>query len=107
MSVFTSFAGKIQAELTGATTRSTINVDMPVAATEYSLTLPDGTKQYMLKLRYAGVLRVADVAGESATNYIEVPTWCFLSEDLLMVSGLTLYFQSNKSSQVLEVITWT
>jgi hypothetical protein len=107
VSTFTSFAGKLQAELTGATTRTTSMVDMPLAGTEYSFPIPDGTKQYLIKLRFSGTLQVADQPGASGTNYIEVPSWCFLSEDFLTTSGLTLYFQSPKPSQVLEVITWT
>lgn len=108
MSVFTSFAGKIRAEFEGASVPLIDQVNMASAGTEYSYLLPDNCKQFMIKLQGDANLQVAYLSGDSGIKFITVPRFCFLSEsDLGLSAATTLYFQSNKASQVLEIISWT
>jgi hypothetical protein len=108
MSTFTSAGGQQSLTISGATTPTTVNVSMPLAATEYSYTLPAGCKQFIVKLRQLSSLKVAYVSGQSGTTYLEVPRGCFYAESGLTLStGVTLYFQSPAAGQVLEVQVWT
>lgn len=84
------------------------NVSMPLAATEYSFTIPAGTKRFTIKLRENAQLQVAYISGGSGSNYLLVPVGCEYSEQNLdLSSGLPLYFQANKNTQVLEIILWS
>lgn len=92
----------------GSTNPVTVQVAMPVAGTEYSYTLPVDTKQYLLKMQGEGQLQLAEVATQSGTIYLTVPRLCFLSEsDLSLSVARTLYFQSDRATQVLEIRYWT
>lgn len=108
MSLFTSFAGQLSADLVGSTTPVITRVAMTTAATEYSYTLPANCRQYMIKLSGSAVLQLAYVSGDSSVNYLTVPRNCFYAEsDLKLTSTVTLYFQSNQSSQVAEIVAWS
>lgn len=110
MSAFTpSGSGGVPITTTsaGATSPVVAQVAMASAATEYSYVLPAGCRQFQLKLQSGATLQVAYVAGQSGTNYLTVPRYCFYAEsDLLLTGTLTVYFQSPTGSQVLEILTW-
>ena len=107
MSVFTSFAGQLNADLTGSNTPTITVVSMPLAATEYSYVLPANCRQFQVKTRSGAVAQIAYSSGQSGTNYITIPRFCFYAEsDLKLVSSVTLYFQSPLASQELEILAW-
>lgn len=108
MSAFTP-AGSGGAPTTpgGVSSPVVARVPLTAAITEYSYVLPDGCRQFQMKLDGPGQLQIAYVSGDSGTSYITVPRYCFYSEsDLKLIGAVTLYFQSNLASQVAEIITW-
>lgn len=82
------------------------NTAITNANTEYNYTFPAGTRAFSIKLEALNaLLKVAFVSGESGTTYITVP----YGESLKMeakVGGSTIYFQSDKASQVAQIETW-
>lgn len=81
------------------------NVDAPTAMTELSLSLPEGTKKFILKSRKVSSLLVYWVS--PMVDYITVPLGGFYSRDALKLSGATVYFQSSIGNNVIEVEAWT
>lgn len=92
--------------LTGATTPLIYNVSVPTADTEVSQLLSSNTKQFTIKVRGNSTLRLAFASGESDTNYITVTSGASYTADALNFSG-TLYFQTNKASQIVEILEWS
>jgi hypothetical protein len=90
----------------GATTPLIINLSVPLADTEVSQAIADGTKRISIKARGNGKLRLAYVSGETTTNYLTI--WPGNEEvlDIITTNGLTLYFQSSKASETIEIHTW-
>lgn len=82
------------------------NVSAPTANTEVSQALSTGVKSFLIRVRGNARLQLAFVATESGTKYITVPPGVSYHEDRLNFSG-TLYFQTNKSAQTVEIIEWT
>lgn len=93
--------------VSGATTPTVAELDLTLAATEYSYTVPTNAKQFLLKLRSPAVLQVSYVSGQSGTTYITVPRGCFYAESDLNLSGpVTIYMQSPSAAQVAEITLW-
>ncbi len=82
------------------------NVSAALASTEYSQVLSISTKKLLIRVRGAAKLQVAFVAGQSGTNFFTIPAGCSYTLDGLNFSG-TLYFQTNKPAQVIEILEWT
>lgn len=93
----------------GSTAPTVSLVLMVLAATEYSIPIPIGTRQFQVKLRDPlSLLQCAYVPGDSGTTFLTVPRGCFYAEsELLTTSSLILYFQSPSAGQTLEVLLWT
>jgi hypothetical protein len=84
------------------------NVSIPTLATEQSFSIPAGTKRISVKIRGNAQLNIAYISGQSGTNYILVPIGTeYIEDNLNLTSPLTMYFQANKNTQVLEIITWS
>lgn len=84
------------------------NVDATLAATEYSVTLPANTVAFRIRSRDPRTkLQYAYTAGQSGTTYLEIPTGNTLVEEGLTPGSRTIYFQSSKASQVVEVLSWS
>lgn len=83
------------------------NVSMQNLNTEYSYLLTPGTTRVLFKTRNNGLLRFTFQAGQSGTNYISVPAGTSYTLDSIDPSvSLTIYFQSDKNNETLEVISW-
>ena len=83
-----------------------VNVDITLANTEYSYTLPAKTRKFTIKLRDPGYpLKLAIVESGSGTTYVNIPQGGTHMEDDIKVP-LTLYFQSITGSMVAEIISW-
>ena len=107
MSVFTSFAGTLQADVLASTAPQIAILAMPIAATEYSIALPAGCRQFQIKLRSSAVLKLAYTSGQSGITYITIPRHCFYAESDIKLDGtVTLYVQSPIALQELEVLAW-
>jgi len=112
MSVFTSFGNStgatVNVDLVGSSTPTVSTVSLATAGTEYSFVLPINCREYRLKFRNSdATLQLSFVAGASGTTFLTVPRYCeYGDSDMKLTSTVTLYFQSNKNSQVLEILTW-
>lgn len=93
--------------IVGATTPKVYNVSCPLAGTEYSQALSAGTVRYTLRSRGGGKIQYSFTLGASGTTYITVMPGCSESEDGLSLTGKTLYFQSSKASDTIEIKEWT
>jgi len=96
-------------DLSGITTQiGKIELASIVSAnTEYSHTFANGTKSFVLQNRNEGLVKISFTSGQSGTTYWSIfPGQQFPSE-LLDGSGITIYFQSPKSAQTLEMVSWS
>lgn len=84
------------------------NIPMPLASTEYSFSLPVGTKKFLIKLRNKHSFQFSYSVGASGTNFIGVPWCCFYAEEGLSLSLVThIYFQSSQAGEIAEILVWT
>lgn len=81
------------------------NITLAAAATEYSFTIVEGTKRFHIKNRNTGVLLIS-YSSNNGSNYFSLHAGSVYSEDVSLEDDLTVYIQSTKGSQVVEVITW-
>lgn len=93
---------------TKVTTPTIANVSCAVAGTEYSYSLPSGTRCFRLYVRNTSRLQLAYVSGDSGTNYITVePGYIYESPVIPLDSNPTIYFQCYKASQIVEIESWS
>jgi hypothetical protein len=83
------------------------NVAMASANTEYSYAVPADTRKLTIKLRDSGYdLKLAYTQGQSGTTYILIPAGSTKTIENIYIKGVTLYFQTDADTQVLEVEVW-
>lgn len=99
----------VQANIPGVLSPTLVNLDMSVASTEYSYTLPGDTRKFLVKLRDPrAALQLAYIVSTSDSTYLTVPAGNWYSDDELDTSAVvTLYIQSPSAGQILEILTWT
>jgi hypothetical protein len=102
--VTATFRGKSVVE--SSDTPLVYNVSALLAATEYSQALSTATKRFTIRVRGNSNLQLGFAVGESATNFITIPHGCTYTENELNFSG-TLYFQTSKATQIVEILQWT
>jgi hypothetical protein len=84
------------------------NVTITTAGVEQSFNIPSTTKRFSIKIRENAQLNVTYAAGASGSNYLLVPIGSeYLEENLALNASLPIYFQANKGSVVLEIVTWS
>lgn len=88
------------------TTPAIFNVSAAVAGTEYSQVLPANSKKFVLKSREKATIKLSYTNGTSGTNYITIPPGAVF-EDNNFYLAQTLYFQSNKNGDTIEIIAYT
>ncbi len=81
-----------------------INLDTPIAGTEYDQELPDDMRKMVIRSRLLGTLKFAFTETESGTNYITVPAGTTFMIDNIYTKDLTLFVQSNKTDDVIEML---
>lgn len=81
-------------------------VSAPVAGTEYSQLLASNTKKFTILVKDgAAKLQFAYTAGQSGTNFFPVPVGCAYTVVDINYTG-SIYFQTNKASQVVVIEVW-
>lgn len=82
------------------------NISAILANTEYSFAFPFNTKKFLIKVRdgYAK-MRIAFAPGDTSTDYIGISMGSFFNEEV-NVSNKTIYFQTNKTNQIIELLYW-
>lgn len=84
------------------------NIPALVAGTEYSFTMPANTRRFEFKCRGIAKLQFAFVSGGSASNFRTVsPGASYKEEGLVLSAPITIYFQTTKDSETLELTTWS
>lgn len=81
------------------------NVVVTLANTEVSQILTDSTKMLTIKVRGTASLKLAFIATQSSTNYITISAGSSYTVEGVNFTG-TLYFQTNKPAQIVEILEW-
>ncbi len=93
--------------LQGAQSPTIANVVCILANTEYSYTLPPTTKQFEIGPRGVSTLKFAVISGASGTTYVTIGSGDTRKFDAISLTlGLTVYFQSTKAGETVEIISW-
>ena len=82
-----------------------VNVIALLANTEYSVILPDNTKRFMIKLRESDA--VLNMKFSSGGSYIEIKRGALYSDDQLLTTSVTIYFEVSKPGKTVELLYWT
>jgi hypothetical protein len=81
---------------------------MALANTEYSQALSTATKKILIKTRdRTARIRLAFVSGDTSITWITVEPGSVYFEENLDLTGVTIYLQTNKASQIAEILEWT
>lgn len=98
----------VTSSATGATNPVVQNVVMTTAGTEYSCTVVTSTTRFELRSRQLGVLKLSYVSGASGTTFKTIPAGCaYVEANLLLGSPTTIYIQSSKNGDTLEIVSWS
>lgn len=110
MAIFTPGGGTTTSSGGTSTTISTptlANETATLANTEYSYSLPVGTKFFKLKSRTVSDIKLAYTATESGTNYTSI---CYgfeyESPPFEIDTSITIYFQATVANTVIEIESW-
>lgn len=85
------------------TTTTIINASIALANTEVSQILPVNTKKFSFRSRSKGTIKLAYNVGETSTDYITVTPGNTYS-DTNFYNAQTIYFQSTKAGDTLEIV---
>lgn len=90
----------------GDTTPTIINLNIINSGTEYSQALPANTKTFLIKSRNKGQVRLAYALGGTNTAYLTIPAGSSF-EDSQFYTAATLYLQSTKSGDIIEIVAYS
>jgi len=95
--------------LVGKKTPTIQNLSMPTSGTEYSFSIPASSVAIEFMSRECGKIQFAFTATESGTTFRTVwPGAEYPIENLDASNGaITVYVQSTKDNDVLEIVSWT
>lgn len=81
---------------------------MATAGTEYSTSIAESTRKLVFRSRGNGNVKVGTSAGAIAGGtYFTIPAGGSYAIDMVYLKATTLYFVSDVSSDVLEILTVT
>lgn len=85
-----------------------INEVLTLASTEYTINLPDSTREFLLKTRAPATLRYGFSSGCTSSDFLTLHPGCSVRESGISPQGLpAIYVQSNKPGTLVEVLAWT
>jgi len=94
-------------EIEGVKNPTIANETILLANTEYEYSLPLNTKRFFMQNRDNGLVKVAYEMNESGTQYVTIFPGGVLTElGIKKLDQLKIYFQSTKSNQTLEIMSW-
>ena len=88
------------------TTVTIYNITIAAADTEQSQALPANTKRFIIRARGNGRVQIAYTSGDSGTLYMTLRPGAVF-EDENFYTGQTLYFQSNKVGETVEITAYS
>jgi len=98
--------GTVRAKIVTATSPNIYNLSMPIAGTEYSQALSNGTKKILVRARNRSQLRIAFISGDTSTTWITVEPGAVYFEENLDLNNVIIYLQSTAASQITEILEW-
>lgn len=103
----TSPAGPSNVSISAKNTFTTSFISAPTAGTEYTISIPSGTKSFTLQADSNAKLIIAStLAGTSTDNSFDVYPNTFWGEELLIGTAVTIYVMSNKNNTKIKILTW-
>lgn len=93
--------------LVASTPNSVSNTTLVTANTEVGIALPANTVRFKLKARNGGTLQVAYGSTESGTAFWTIYPGDTLEETAINAASLTIYVQSPKAGEIVEISTWS
>ena len=99
---------KVEASITSgitSTTTTIFNKSVPVPNTEVSQVLPANTKEFLVKSRLGGTIKLAYSSGDTGVLYLTIPSGTAYS-DKNFYAAVTVYLQSSKVD-VVELVCFT
>ena len=93
--------------LAGSTTQTIYNLSCPLANTEYSQALSADVTQLTIRVRGSATAQYTFTSGQSGTNFITIPRGTTRTIGALRLTSSTLYIQTDKANQVVEIEEWT
>lgn len=93
-------------DLNGDTTTTVTNTAVALASTEVSFALPSDCKGFMLRARGKSRVQLSFSIGTSGTTFVTIPPGANY-EDRNFRSSQTLYFQTSKAGETIEIIAYT
>ena len=93
----------------GAVTPTIYNLSAPTANTEVSQVLSVTVKQLLIRVRgpTGAKAQFSFVATESGTKFITIEKRAVYSGDNLALASATLYIQTDKAAQTIEILEWS
>lgn len=82
------------------------NLSVPTSGIEQSYSLPANTREFILKARGLSTVQFAYNSGDSGSQFVSLPPGCIFTENDLP-SSVTIYYQTTKSGETVEVLSWT
>ena len=95
--------------LSGKKVSRITNLSLPTASTEVAHVLLANIKSLMVKLRKkdCASLQIAYTIAESGTKFITLSPGIYYSEQDLEIASGTIYLQTTKDSQTVEILEWS
>lgn len=88
------------------TTTTIFNVSIINGGVEVSQALPANTKKFIIRSRNKGQIRLAYNSGGTSTAWLTIPVGSSYEDEEYYVSQ-TLYFQSTKSGDIIEIVAYS
>lgn len=101
-SIASSLVGTVSTETID--TPQVVNHDLTLANTEYSILLPTGTKTFALQNRSDGLIKLKTTA--AGAHFTLFPGQPYYIANIKGSASVTIYAESPKGSQTLEIIAW-
>ena len=89
-----------------ATTPFVANLSMPIATTEYSYVIPNGTTSLQFRARAGSSLRFAYSANGTNTTFFTLSRGATYEIQNINAFSSTIYFQGDKTGEVVEINGW-
>jgi hypothetical protein len=82
------------------------NINSVLANTEYNYTFPTNTKKFKFKARGNSKIQFSFVTGQTDKQYITIhPGGIY--EETGLGSNVTIYFQTSKANEIIEILSWS